>query len=435
VPHVSKANNAGAVLEARRPAAGMFRTDGAGVVDLCARLAANLMPSNGEWNPTAAFMEAHRRLPTMIEDVRSLVEIESPSADLNAVRRSAEAVRSLIGRRLGVTAETLLLDDVAHVRLRPMRPRILLMGHHDTVWPLGTLERLPFIVRGSVMRGPGCFDMKVGLVQAVHALSLLGMQLDDAGLEAVELLFTGDEETGSRTSRCLIEEDAREAIAVLVLEGSASGGALKVARKGAATYSLDVMGRASHAGLEPEAGVNAALELAYQVIAVDRLNDTVKQTTVTPTIMSAGTTANTVPAHARMHVDVRAWTAVEQQRVDRDIRRLQPLLAGAELLVKGITVRAPLERSASEDLFLRWNRAAERCGVPAAPGAGVGGASDGNLTAGLGVATLDGLGAVGGGAHADDEHVDISHIAGRTAVLATTIAGLLDVGGGQARGV
>lgn len=389
-----------------------------------------MRPSEGvaisrPWDARAAVREAQLGLPTMLEDSRVLIGTESPSSDLAAVVRSAEAVRMLVDRQLDISAEVVEREGVAHVRYRPASPRVMLLAHHDTVWPLGTLDAIPFGVHDDTMRGPGCLDMKVGLVQAVHALAILRNQLGDDGLGAVELLVTGDEECGSTTSRSLIEADARGMLAALVLEAAADGGALKVARKGAAVYRLDVVGRAAHAGLDPEAGVNAGLELAHQALAVERLGDPASQTTVTPTMMTAGTTANTVPAHASLHIDVRTWSTGEQERVDRDLRLLEPVLPGAELLIDGAPGRPPFERTASEDLFRRWNLAAERCGYDEVGGVAVGGASDGNFTAGIGLPTLDGLGAVGGGAHAADEHVEVSRIPARTAVLATLIADLL----------
>jgi glutamate carboxypeptidase len=385
------------------------------------------------WDSRAAVREALLRLPTMLEDARALVGTESPSADLAAVGRSAEAVRMLLDRRLDVAAEVLVREGVAHVRYRSTSPRVVLLAHHDTVWPVGTLHAIPFSVRDGIMRGPGCLDMKVGLVQAVHALAILRNQLGDDGLRAVELLVTGDEECGSTTSRILIEADARGMLAALVLEAAADGGALKVARKGAAVYRLNVVGRAAHAGLEPEAGVNAGIELAHQALAVERLGDPALQTTVTPTTMAVGTTANTVPAHASLDIDVRTWTTGERERVDRDLRRLEPVLPGAELLIDGGPGRPPFESAASEELFRRWGLAAGRCGYGDVAGVAVGGASDGNFTAGVGVPTLDGLGAVGGGAHAADEHVEISQIPVQTAVLATLLADLLGAESGAWR--
>jgi glutamate carboxypeptidase len=287
------------------------------------------------------------------------------------------------------------------------------------VWPLGTLGRAPFSIADGVVRGPGCFDMLAGLVMAVHAIADLGDR------EGVTLLVTGDEELGSASSRELIEAEARLAQAVLVLEASADGGALKTARKGTSLYEVDIAGRAAHAGLEPQKGVNATIELAHQVLAVAGLADPVAGTTVTPTAATSGITANTVPAWARFAVDVRAWTSAELERVDAALHALRAVVPGAEVHVNGGINRAPLEEKASLALFERAQGVAARLGLPELTRASVGGASDGNFTAGVGTPTLDGLGAVGGGAHADDEHVLVDRIVERTVLLLALIEDLL----------
>ena len=370
-------------------------------------------------------------LDALLADLRQLVECESPSSDLAAVERSADLVARLGTERLGEAPERIVVDGVHHLRWRfgarsRGRDRVLLLAHHDTVWPIGTLARRPFAVTDGVLRGPGCFDMLAGLVMALHAIADLGNR------EGVTLLVTGDEELGSASSRELIEDEARGASAVLVLEASADGGALKTARKGTSLYEVDVAGRAAHAGLEPEKGVNATLEMAHQVQLVAALADKALGTTVTPTAATAGVTANTVPAWARFAVDVRAWTAAEQERVDEALRALTPVLSGAEVRVHGGVNRAPLEESSSKALFDRAQAVAARLGLPPLTSAAVGGASDGNFTAGVGVPTLDGLGAVGGGAHADDEHVLVDRLVDRTVLLRGLLQELLpDAGGGS----
>ncbi|MFT3872786.1 MAG: M20/M25/M40 family metallo-hydrolase [Nocardioides sp.] len=364
----------------------------------------------------------HNRLATMIDDALGLIGTESPSADLAAVARSADAVADLMVRRLGSAPEIRVIDGVSHVLLVPPEPRVLLLGHHDTVWPVGSLATMPARVENGTMTGPGCFDMLVGVVQAVHALAALVEAGRPEALDRVAVLVTGDEEIGSASSQALIEEIASRCRAALVLEASADNGALKVARKGAGTYSIEVTGRAAHAGLEPERGVNAGLELARLALDVAALGDSTTGTTVTPTTMTAGTTSNTVPAQARLEVDVRAWTRIEQERVHRAITALRPHDPKARVQVRGAEPRPPLERSAAEDLFTRAAALAAALGLEPLAAAEVGGASDGNLTAGVGVPTLDGLGAVGGGAHAADEHVLVAAIPGRTALLAALVA-------------
>ncbi|GAA2828046.1 M20 family metallopeptidase [Crossiella cryophila] len=355
-------------------------------------------------------------LPALLEDIGEVVSCESPSADLAAVARSADVVSELGRRLLGVTPARLVLDGVTHLRwVFGDRPEVLVLAHHDTVWPIGTLARIPFSVTDGVLRGPGCFDMKTGLVQALHALSWL------PSLDGVAILVTGDEELGSFSSRRLIEETARDCAAVFVLEASANEGAIKTERKGAGKYQVAITGRAAHAGLEPELGVNSGIELAHQVLAIAALGDPELGTTVVPTVMSAGTTTNTVPAEAIVHVDVRARTIAEQQRVDAAIRALTPVLPGIKLEPDGTPNRPPMEARVSADLYARAVRLGAELGLPPLTSAAVGGASDGNFTAGIGVPTLDGLGAVGNGAHAEHEHVLTAHIPQRAALLAALV--------------
>ncbi|MGW2221451.1 M20 family metallopeptidase [Nonomuraea sp. NPDC001684] len=360
------------------------------------------------------------REATMIADIERLVRCESPSGDLAAVARSATAVAELGAARLGAEAERVVIDGCTHLRWRfGGEPRVLLLGHHDTVWPVGSLERHPFEVRDGVLRGPGCFDMKAGLVMAFHALAAL----DD--LDGVTVLVTGDEEPGSPTSRRLVEDEARGCAAALVLEAAGPGGALKTERKGVSRYEVLVRGRAAHAGLEPERGVNATVEVTHQVAAVAALADPALGTTVTPTRLESGTTVNTVPARARFDVDVRVRDAREQDRVDAAMRGLRPVLPGADVTVGGGPNRPPLPASASKELFERACRLAGALGIGPLASVAVGGASDGNFTAGTGTPTLDGLGAVGGGAHADDEHVLVAELPGRTRLLTALVADLL----------
>lgn len=357
-------------------------------------------------------------LEALLGDLRTMVECESPSSDLEAVARSAEVVATVGTSRLGVQPERIVLDSRTHLRWRlgDAPSRVLVLGHHDTVWPLGSLARHPYRIEDGVLRGPGCFDMKAGLAMAFHAI---------AGLDGVTLLVTGDEELGSPSSRELIEEEARAATTALVLEASADGGALKTERKGVSRYDVRVHGRAAHAGLEPERGVNATEELAHQVLAVAVLGDPALGTTVTPTRSESGTTSNTVPAEATFAVDVRVRTAAEQQRVDRAMHALTPVLPGAGITVDGGPNRPPLDAAASADLFTRVGDVAGRLGLAEPVGVAVGGASDGNFTAGVGTPTLDGLGAVGGGAHADHEHVLVVELVARTTLLRALVEDLL----------
>lgn len=360
-------------------------------------------------------------LPAMLADLETLVTCESPSSDLAAVARSADVVAELGAGLLGSAPEYVVVDGRTHLRWRlgDGPSRVLVLGHHDTVWPIGSLATHPFVIADGVLRGPGCFDMKTGLVMAFHALAALPSS------SGVTLLVTGDEELGSPSSRALIEEEAAGCVAALVLEASADG-ALKLERKGVSNYEIQIVGRASHAGLEPEFGVNASIEAAQQILAVSQLGDPSLGTTVTPTYLKSGTTRNTVPAAATFFVDARARDIAEQLRVDEALQALKPVLAEASLEILGGPNRPPLERKMSEALYLRASGLAADLGLKPLREISVGGGSDGNFTAGIGTPTLDGLGADGGGAHADDEHVVVAEIAPRTALLTALIADLLE---------
>lgn len=351
----------------------------------------------------------------MVQDLRTLVECESPSGDVAATRRCAEVVAELGQRWLGAAPRVVRTGERVALLWSWEGPRRrLVLGHLDTVWPMGTLARWPFTHDADRASGPGCFDMKAGIVQAMHAIASLE---DPSGMQ---LLLTSDEEVGAPDSRPLIEQVAREVDEVFVPEASAAG-ALKVERKGVSLYAVHVTGRAAHAGLEPELGVNASIELAHQVLAIAALQDASVGTTVTPTVLSAGTTTNTVPAAGQIRVDVRARTEAEQDRVDAAVRALVPVLDGAALSIEGGKNRPPLERRRSERLLARAVQAYRDLGYGELAGVAVGGASDGNFTAGLGIPTLDGLGAVGDGAHAEGEWVSVPDMSRRAALLAALV--------------
>jgi glutamate carboxypeptidase len=255
------------------------------------------------------------------------------------------------------------------------------------------------------------------LVQAFHALAAL------PSLEGVCMLVTGDEEVGSPSSRALIEEAARKCAATFVLEASGEGGALKTARKSTSNYEITVYGKAAHAGLEPEKGANAGIELAHQILALSALGQ--GTTTVTPTVLSAGVTANTVPALATVRVDVRTTSVAEQWRVDGLIQALTPRIPGTRLKVNGGPNRPPLEESSAADLFELASRIAKDLDMEPLRAIAVGGGSDGNFSAGVGCPTLDGLGALGGGAHAPQEHVVVAEMPIRTKLLTELVASVL----------
>lgn len=350
----------------------------------------------------------------MIEDLRTLVEVESPSRDVDALKASAKAVAAVLESRLGGRAVLVESEAGPHVHWSAGGdPKVLILGHHDTVFPLGTLERRPFRVEDGHATGPGVFDMLGGLVQAVHGVA----SLDDRS--GVEILVTADEEVGSRSSRTLIEERALACGAALVVEGAADGGGLKTGRKGCGTFQVTVKGRASHAGLEPAAGVNALIEAAHQVLDIAALGRPDLGTTVTPTVASAGTLDNVVPAEATVVVDVRVESAAETERVESAFAALAPHLHEAEITVRGAVNRPPMPESASAELFALAQRL-----LPGLEGKAVGGGSDGNFTAALGVPTLDGLGAVGGGAHADHEWLVIDAMAERANLVAALVTAI-----------
>ena len=362
-------------------------------------------------------------LDAMIDDVRRLVCIESPSRDLDALERSAHELASILTERLGSAPTIVASANGPHVHWSGGgAPRVLIVGHHDTVFPLGALAQRPFTVEGGRATGPGVFDMKAGIVQAVHGVAAL------ADRSGVEILISADEEIGSGESRELIVERARACGSVLVLEPSADGGALKTARKGTGTFEVLVSGRAAHAGLEPEKGVNALVEVAHLVLKIATFGDPSRGTTVTPTVSSSGTADNVVPALARVLVDCRVVEADERERVEKCFADLVPTVAGASIEVRGGFNRPPMPPAASVDLFPLARAVATELGLGDIDGVAVGGGSDGNFTAAAGVATLDGLGAVGGGAHADHEWIDVTVMPNRARLIAGLVGRLQDRG-------
>ena len=363
------------------------------------------------------------RLPEMLDALERLVEVESPSSDPAATKACADVADAIAADLLGERAEQLESDGRTHLRWRfGDRTDILLIGHLDTVWPLGTLANWPFAVEDDIATGPGCFDMKAGCVQLLFALHALD---DPSG---VTVLLTTDEELGSPSSRGVIEETAHGAKAALVLEPSAQG-ALKTERKGTTAYKLEVKGRAAHAGLDPEKGVNAAVELAHQVLAIAELARPVVGTTVSPNVITAGTATNTIPGAATVKIDVRATSVEEQDRVDAALKALTPVAEGTSLSLERMAGSPPMPHSAAADLFALAQKLAVELELPPLEERSVGGGSDGNFIAGMGVPVLDGLGAVGDGAHAENEHVQIDAMPERAALVAALITELKSQGG------
>jgi glutamate carboxypeptidase len=301
--------------------------------------------------------------------------------------------------------------------------QILVLGHLDTVYGLGTLRGMPFRVSRGRAFGPGVFDMKGGLVIALFAVDALAR----AGWHPqrpVSFLWTSDEEIGSKSSRAAIEREARRSSAALVLEpASGPDGHLKTQRKGVGTAEVLVTGRAAHAGIDPDAGVNAVHELALQIARIAGLSRTGRGVTVRPTVVEGGTRSNVIPAAARVVVDLRARTVADMRAVERSLRALRPILPGASIEVRGGFSRPPLERTASAVLFAHAHEVGQALGISLKE-ASTGGGSDGCFTAALGVPTLDGLGAVGEGAHSTHENVLVRALPERAALLAGLLATL-----------
>lgn len=373
------------------------------------------------------------RRDAMLADLRTLVEHESPSRDKTALDDLAQMLAARFEAN-GMEAQVITNPSGGdHVCARWGRDPapghdlspVLILGHFDTVWPRGTLERLPFRIEGQCAYGPGVFDMKASLVMVETAISALKAMGVPTTKRPVDVLFTSDEEIGSPHSRPIIEAMAKASAHVLVIEPPLSGGALKTSRKGVGAFTLEVSGKAAHAGVEPEKGISAVTELAHQIIRVNALAHPAAGTTVNVGVIEGGTTANVVPARAVARVDVRASTVAEAQRLEEAFRSLEPISPGASLVVSGGFNRPPMERTpAIAALFGKAREIARGAfGLELTEGS-TGGGSDGNFTAAVGTPTLDGLGALGGGAHADHEHILIDSLAERAALLALLILAL-----------
>jgi len=360
----------------------------------------------------------------------ALVETESPSGDKDG---SSEVV-SLIGSAAGSisavsSVERITSEDFGeHVRIRAFAgennaPPIVILGHTDTVHPRGAIKERPWRADGNRVYGPGIFDMKANVALALEALRACEAT-EVCPKSPVTILLTCDEESGSPSGRGLVEEEAKNARAVLVLEPPASGGRVKTGRKGTGIFAIEVHGRAAHAGLEPEKGISAVLELARQTIRLTNLNAPDAGTTVTVTVVQGGTHSNVVPAEARAEIDMRFSSAAEGRRIESAILNLKPFDERAQVVMSGSINRPPMERTEKVlELYARARQIADLLGFDLGE-ASVGGASDGNFVGALGVAVLDGLGIEGDGAHADHEHIIVDNIALRGALLAGLIATL-----------
>src|SRR5580692_10823626 len=366
------------------------------------------------------------RVPEMLSTVQRLVLAESPSLEKIPADRCCNILAAQ-WRERGANVERIaqkLRGDQLRITWWPQKSRpagqFLVLGHYDTVYASGSLAKMPFRVSGGKAYGPGIFDMKAGLTQALFALETL-QQTRAPLTHRLVFLWTSDEEIGSDASRKIIETEARRSNAVFVLEPSLGPkGLIKTARKGVGEAELIVHGRASHAGLAPEEGINAIHELSRQLALIQEWNDLRRGISVNADVIEGGTRVNVIAERARAVLDLRALSIADMRRVERRLHALRPILHGAKLEVRGGFNRAPLERKFSAALFTKAKLLAAQMGLPLGE-CTAGGGSDGNLTAALGVPTLDGLGAVGHGAHSTNEHILINTMPARAALLAALL--------------
>ena len=367
------------------------------------------------------------RLPQMLDTLRRFVTAESPSLEKSAADRCCGIIAEEWDRH-GSRVERIAQKhrgDLLRITCAPGKShpsgQLLVLGHYDTVYATGTIARMPFRVEAGKAYGPGTFDMKAGIVQAFFALQAL--QLSKTPLrKRIVFLWTSDEEIGSESSRKIFETEARRSDAIFVLEPSfGPRGLLKTARKGVGEAELIVRGRASHAGLAPQEGINAIHELARQLARIEGWNDSQRGVTINAGVIEGGTRTNVIPEHARAVLDLRALRVSDMQSLERRLHALRPLQRGARLEITGGFARPPLERKMSAALFTRAKSLARQIHLRLGE-CTVGGGSDGNFTAALGIPTLDGLGAVGDGAHSSHEHVLINNMPARSALLAALLA-------------
>ncbi len=404
----------------------------------CRRAADSIMRAMAETSvPVLEILRFLRgRQAEMVRLLEKFVRSESPSFKKDAVDRFGEVVAAEWRRR---GAQVRVLQQAHrgnHVRVeipaadrraagRPAASRagqLMVLGHMDTVYPAGTLATMPFRLSGGRAWGPGTFDMKAGIVLALFAADAL-RALKILPRNRLVFFWNSDEEIGSESSRKLIEAEARRSDAVLVMEPPlGTDGRLKTARKGVGTAEVIVTGRSVHAGIEPEKGVNAVHEIALQIERLMKMNDPRRGITVQATVIGGGTVSNVVPDRARAEVDIRYVRAADSKPLERKLHSLTPILPGAKIEVRGGINRPPLERTPEgAKLFARAQSLMREMGISVSE-ASTGGGSDGNFTSALGIPTLDGLGAVGDGAHSPREHVIIRHLPERATLLAALLA-------------
>jgi glutamate carboxypeptidase len=379
----------------------------------------------GQLDPRSLLKHCQTKLPEMLRCLQEAVEIESPSGSKANVDRMAAFFASEFKRYAG-SVEVLPHPSAGAAvcaefwgGIRGQRP-VLLLGHHDTVWDLGTISTMPFRVRNGRAYGPGVLDMKSGLVcglWAIRALQALGVE----PRSPVHFFLNPDEEVSSVAFRDTIEAEAKRARAVLVLEPAAAGGALKTERKGVGEFQITVQGRSAHAGTNPGAGVNAVSELARQILRIEKLARPGQGLTLNVGVIHGGTRSNVIPERASAAVDVRVSRRGDGELLERKLHSLKPINSGARLEIRGGVNRPVMERAQAANLFRQARELGRQLGMKLDQ-ASTGGGSDGNFTAALGIPTLDGLGAVGEGAHARHEHILIRELPRRVALLAALLA-------------
>jgi glutamate carboxypeptidase len=355
---------------------------------------------------------------TFLADLQELVECQSPSEDLAACSKVVELAVQIAARNLPSAARITQEGGRPVFWWGSQTPEVVLLCHLDTVWPTDSYLPL-WRVDGDQIFGPGIFDMKAGFLQAMYAIK----DIPNA-FEKIALIGTTDEEVGSHSSRELIERLAKSAKATLVFESSIDD-TVKIGRKGTSMYRITIHGRAAHAGLEPEKGINATTEISRIALALGALENSAHGTTVVPTLMHSGSTTNTVPATASLDVDARSFLSAELDRIDVAIKALHPLHPEAKIEITGGINRPPLEHAATAELYELIESVAKKLGLPPVGHVSVGGASDGNLAAAVGGKVLDGLGASGYGAHAAHEHIFASRIETRISLIAGLIKELI----------
>lgn len=366
------------------------------------------------------------RLERMVEELAALVSIESPSNSPEGLRACADYLSTLGTTLLGRRPERRRTEAIEHLLWRfGARPRILLVGHFDTVHPIGTLEVFPFSDDGTTITGPGVCDMKGGLIVLLHAVSVLVERHGADALDGLWIFLNADEEVASERSMPILEELARDATVALVFENGGADGELKVERRGRSDYELRFTGRAVHAGMRPQDGINAITELVRQYDRVVAIGDPAVGTSVTPTLASAGSTFNTVPEHASLRIDVRCARPEEQVRVDHEMRSLRPVQEGASIDVVGGIQMHPMSSESSAALWQLAQDVADVVGQHGISAMAVGGTSNACDLARLGLQVIDGLGTVGEDDHTLTEWMAKESLVSRTVLAAGMAAALL----------